>query len=250
VKKSGEKIIAEISGSEIYYEGKTHRLVVANDITEQKKSEERAISAIVEGEERERQRVAKELHDGLGQYLSAANMNLETVYEDARQIEEPLSAIFKNGLDLLNHAISETRSISQNLLPKAIQDYGLELGMESLINQLRGTNNVKFYLYQNLDNVEIPDNIQINLYRIAQEAINNALRHGRPEKLNVQLIYSEGEILLTVEDDGVGFDPEKVKEGVGLQSMRTRAGAMSGDIEIVSKEGKGTIISVAVPIQN
>jgi PAS domain S-box-containing protein len=249
IKKSGEKMLAEISGSEIYYEGKICRLIVANDITEQKKSEERAISAIVEGEERERQRVAKELHDGLGQYLSAANMNLETVYEDAKEIGEPHLSIFKNGLELLSHAISETRSISQNLLPKAIQDYGLELGIESLINQLRGTNSVKFYLYQNLDNVDIPDNIQINLYRVAQEAINNALRHGQPEKVNVQLIYSEGDILLMIEDDGKGFEPAEVLGGLGLQSMKTRAGAMSGSFEVISNTGKGTIISVAVPIQ-
>ena len=247
VKKPGEKILAEISGSEIHYEGKVRRLVVINDITEQKKAEELAISAIVEGEERERQRVAKELHDGLGQYLSAANMNLETVYEDAKDIHEPYRSVFRNGLKLLNHAISETRSISQNLLPKAIQDYGLELGIESLINQLRGTNNVKFYLYQNLDNVDIPDNIQINVYRIAQEAINNALRHGEPKTVNVQLIFSKGEILLTVEDDGKGFDPDNVQKGIGLQSMKTRTGAMSGSIEIISNKRKGTIVSVAVP---
>lgn len=247
--KTGEKIIAEISGSEIFYEGKRHRLIIANDVTEQKKAEERAISAIVEGEERERRRIAKELHDGLGQYLTAANMNFESIQEKINELPHHYSSTFNNGMGMLNYAISETRSISQNLLPKAIQDYGLELGLEALINQLRGNSSINFYLYQNLKDVEIPDNIQINLYRVVQEAINNAIRHGKPDNINVQLIYSKNEILLTIEDDGIGFDADKISEtGLGLRSMKTRVGAMSANIDIVSTKGRGTIISVAVPL--
>jgi PAS domain S-box-containing protein len=249
VTKSGKKIIAEISGSEIYYNGKTHRLVIANDVTEQKQAEERAISAIVEGEERERQRIAKELHDGLGQYLSAANMNLETVYEDAKGLPDSLSKTFSNGLSLLNYAISETRNISQNLLPKAIQDYGLELALEALTNQLRGSSDVKFHLYTKMEGINLSENIQINLYRIAQEAINNALKHGSPKKVNVQLVNTGLDVLLTIEDDGSGFVVEKeIGKGIGLQSMKTRVGAMSANLDIVSDVGRGTIISVVVPL--
>ncbi len=248
VKKSGEKIIAEISGSEIYYDGKIHRLVIVNDVTEQKKAEERAISAIVEGEERERHRIAKELHDGLGQYLSAANMNLETVYEDAKGLPKKLDNTFKNGLELLHYAISETRNISQNLLPKAIQDYGLELALESLINQVKNNSKVKFYLFQKIDDSQIPNNIQINLYRIAQEGINNALKHADARNISVQLIHAKNEILLTIEDDGVGFVvEEKMGHGIGLQSMKTRVGAMAANLDIVSTLGRGSIISVVVP---
>ncbi|PWN05673.1 PAS domain S-box protein [Rhodohalobacter mucosus] len=249
--KSGNQLIVEISASHILYKEKSQRLVIANDITEQRKAEERAISAILEGEERERQRIAKDLHDGLGQYLSAANMNLETVFEDATSLSDNLAQTFTNGLELLNYAISETRNISQNLLPKAIQDYGLELALEALVNQLKGHNDIDFYLYQKLDGIEIPDNIQINLYRIAQEAINNAIRHGKPAKINVQNIYSQGEVLLTVEDDGTGFDVDNVGPGgIGLQSMKTRVGAMAANIDIVSTMGRGTIISVIVPLTN
>jgi PAS domain S-box-containing protein len=247
--KSGEKLKVMISASDIYYEGKHQRLVIVNDITEQRKAEEHAISAIIEGEERERMRIAKELHDGLGQYLSAANMNLKSVFEDADKLPVKLSDTFENGLMLLKHAISETRSISQNLLPKAIQDYGLELAIESLINQLKKSTNIIFYLYHNLDSVELPENVQINLYRITQEALNNAMRHGEPETINVQLIYSMGEILLTIEDDGKGFNvKEKEGSGLGLRSMKTRVGAMSANLDIISNLGRGTIVSVVVPI--
>ena len=249
ITKNGEKIIAEISGTEIFYEGKVLRLVIANDITELKKAEERVISAVVEGEERERHRIAKELHDGLGQYLSASNMNLTSVYDDLQNIPTNLDQAYKTGLEFLNHAISETRNISQNLLPKAIQDYGLKLAAESLINHLSNNTQITFHFYKNLGDIEIPDKIQINLYRILQEGLNNAVRHGKPEKIDVQLVYSDGEILMTIEDNGIGFDPENENnDGIGLRSIKTRAGVMSANIDITSSKNKGTILSVVVPV--
>lgn len=247
--KSGDKLTVEISSSSIEYRGKKQRLAIAHDITNQRKAEEKAISAIIEGEERERQRIAKELHDGLGQYLSASNMNLKSVYEDLENIPESLDVTFQTGLDFLNHAISETRNISQNLLPKAIQDYGLELAAESLINHLSKTHKIKFHFYTNLGDVEISDKKQINLYRILQEALNNAIKHGETDKIDVQLVHSNDEILMTVEDNGIGFDTEEIEHnGLGIRSMKTRVGAMSANLDIVSNKGRGTIISVIVPV--
>jgi PAS domain S-box-containing protein len=247
--KDGKKLIVEISSSAIFYKGKKQRLVIANDITEQRKAEERAISAIIEGEERERQRIAKELHDGLGQYLSASNMNLKSVYEDLENIPESLDSTFETGLNFLKHAISETRNISQNLMPKAIQDYGLELAAESLTNHLRNSQDIDVYFYSNLNGVDLPDKVQINLYRILQEAINNAIKHGKPKKIEVQLVYSEGEVLLTIEDNGKGFDLNEIDvNGLGIRSIKTRVGAMSANLDIVSNKGRGTIVSVVVPI--
>lgn len=247
--KDGKKLIVEISSSNIVYKGRTQRYVIAHDITDQRTAEKRAISAIIEGEERERQRIAKELHDGLGQYLSASNMNLQSVYEDLEDIPGSLNSMFESGLEFLNHAISEIRNISQNLMPKAIQDYGLQLAAESLANHLRNTHHIDIYFYSNLDGVELPGKVQINLYRILQEALNNSIRHGQPGKIEIQLAYSEGEVLMTIEDNGKGFDINNVKgEGIGLRSMKTRVGAMSANLDIVSNEKQGTIISVVVPI--
>ena len=247
--KDGKKLIVEISSSSIFYKGRNQRFVIAHDITDQRKAEERAISAIIEGEERERQRIAKELHDGLGQYLSASNMNLKSVYEDLEEIPDSLNSTFEAGLRFLKHAISETRNISQNLLPKAIQDYGLELAAESLTNHLRKSHKIDVYFYSNLDGVELPDKVQINLYRILQEALNNATKHANPTKIEVQISYSEGEVLLSIEDNGTGFDTNEISsEGIGIRSMKTRVGAMSANLDIVSNKGRGTIISVVVPI--
>ncbi len=243
-----EKLVVDISVSEILYKRKRQRLVIALDITEQREAEEKAISAIIEGEERERQRIAEELHDGLGQYLSACNMNLKSLYEDLEGLSDKHARIFETGLELLNYAISETRNIAQNLLPKAIQDYGLELAIESLINHLKINTGICFTYYNNVAGIEIPDKVQINLYRILQEGINNAIRHGKPTTIDIQLVYSDNELLMAIEDNGVGFDINNLATpGIGLRSIKTRAGAMSADFDLRSNE-KGTIISLVVPI--
>jgi len=247
--KDGSTLYCEISGSDINYKGKQQRLVITLDITEQRKSEERAIKAIVEGEERERLRIANELHDGLGQYLSAANMHLNTVYSDSESLPETTERSFKTGLNMLKHAISETRSISHNLLPKAIQDYGLKMAVESLVNEMRSTQDLSIHLFQNYNAETLPGNIQINIFRIIQEALNNAIKHSNGTVININLVNSGGELICTVEDNGSGFDPSNVaNEGLGLQSMKTRVAAMSGNLDIDSKINSGTLITVFVPI--
>jgi len=251
ITKSGKTIICEISGSDIYFKDEQHRLVVAINITEQRKAEERTIKAIVEGEERERHRIANELHDGLGQYLSAANMHLGTIFSDSQALNKDEKNSFETGLQMLQHAISETRSISHNLLPKSIQDYGLKLAVESLINDLKSTQDFSFHLFQKYDDEKIPDNVQINIYRIIQEAINNAIKHSNGKNINTQLIYSQGELICTIEDDGIGFDPENISnEGLGIQSFKTRVAAMSGNLDIDSKHNIGTLITIIVPLKS
>lgn len=247
--KDGKELIVEVSASNIIYKGKKQRLIVANDITRQRRAEETRLRALVEGEEKERRRIAKELHDGLGQYLSAVNMNFESLAEEVQVFNRNEKEQFLHGLDLLKQAMQETRTISQNLMPKAIEDYGLALAVESLVDNLEKNTKIEFYYYQNVENLLIPYNIQINLYRIIQEALNNATRHSGCQKIHIQLVESENDIILTIEDNGVGFDPDNVKvSGLGLQSMETRASALSGKLDISSEIDKGTIITVILPI--
>ncbi|MGM0459122.1 MAG: PAS domain-containing protein [Bacteroidota bacterium] len=249
VTKSGETLICEISGSDIYFKENQQRLVVTIDITQQRKAEEKAIKAVVEGEERERHRIANELHDGLGQYLSAANMHLNSVYSDVASLSDSEDRSFHTGLQMLEYAISETRSISHNLLPKAIQDYGLKLAVESLVNEMHGNGETDLYLFQKYEDDILPGNIQINMFRIIQEALNNALKHSQAKNISINLVYSDGELICTVEDNGMGFDPENIgNDGLGLQSMKTRVAAMSGNLDIESKENSGTLITAIVPL--
>jgi len=248
--KSGEVRICELSGSNIYFRGEQQRLVVSVDVTEQRKAEEMAIKSVVEGEERERHRIANELHDGLGQYLSAANMHLSTVFSDNESLNKKEDKAFKTGLQMLQHAISETRSISQNLLPKSIQDYGLKVAVESLLNEMKSSIDQDFHLFQKYDDDQISSSVQINIYRIVQESINNAVKHSGAKTIDIQIIESDGKLICAIEDDGIGFNVDSnAGSGLGIQSMRTRVSAMSGNLNIDSKKNIGTLITAIIPIQ-
>lgn len=250
LKKNGEQLIAEISASDINYSGETYRLVIANDITEQRQIEKQVINSLIEGEERERRRVAMELHDGLGQYLSAANMTFDAILEYTKAMPEEQHEQYKHGLGLLKHAIKESRSVAQNLLPKAIEDFGLALAVEALVEDYEKNTDIQFYYYQNVDGYNISQSIEINLFRMIQETLNNALKHANCTKIDVQIVKDDTDIVCTIEDNGVGFEFNEQKKisGLGMQSLQTRSKALNGELDIITAPGKGTLISIIIPL--
>ncbi|WP_428235908.1 PAS domain S-box protein [Gracilimonas sp.] len=250
IKKNGEIINVRVTGSSITYFGKNYRLVLVNDITEQKQAEEMVLASLVEGENKERARIAQELHDGLGQYLAAANMNLDSVQGQISKLDERKQDQFNKGLNLLKHAVSETAQISRNLMPRVVDDYGLALAIEALVDNYSTTNDLDISYYQNIRDLELPREVQFNLYRIAQEALSNAVKYSKASQINVQLIKDELDLILTIDDNGIGFDTSDpdFTPGLGLQTIKTRTGALGGHFEFDSKPGKGTLISAIVPI--
>ncbi len=252
LKKNGDVIYVNITGSEIDYFGNSYRLVLVNDVTEQKKAEEMVLASLVEGENKERARIARELHDGLGQYLAAANMNLDSVLNDIDKLTDRKQEQFKKGLNLLRHAVSETAQISRNLLPRVVDDYGLALAIESLVDNYSNNTETKITYYQNIDNLDLERKIELNLYRIAQEAISNAVKYSEATQINVQLIQDELDLILSIDDNGKGFDSstKDFTPGLGLQTIKTRTGALGGEFELDTKPGKGTFIHIIVPIKN
>lgn len=251
-KKNGEKILVEISSSPIDYFGSQYYLILATDVTQQRTAEKRVISSLIEGENRERKRIAQELHDGLGQYLAAANMNFDAVKDASSSLPEKKQKQFINGLNHLKHAISETRSISHNLMPRAVEDYGLPLAVEAMIDTYRKSTSISFTYYQNIQGVPISDEISINLFRIIQESLSNAIKYSKATKINIQLIKDKLDLLLTIEDNGVGFEKKnkKLDMGLGLKTIRTRTNALGGNFELETEPNKGTLIHVIVPISS
>lgn len=251
VKKDGTQIDVTISAAPIHFKGHQYRLVVAKDITEQKRAEKQVLNSLIEGEERERKRIAHELHDGLGQYLSASNMNFEAIKNEIEKLSEKREKQFRNGMQLLQKAIKETRNIAQNLMPTAIEDYGLELAVLALIDQLKKSTDIKFSYTYNLEDVELKEQTQINLYRIIQEALSNAIKHSNCQKISLQLYKHDHIISCTIEDNGSGYDmnSESEHQGMGIRSIRTRGNALSGEVEFDSSPGKGMTILVELPLE-
>ena len=250
LKKSGEIIYVKVTASSINYFGNDYRLVLINDITEQKEAEEMVLASLVEGENKERARIAQELHDGLGQYLAAANMNLDAVSSEIDTLSDRKKEQFRKGLNLLKHAVTETAQISRNLLPRVVDDYGLALAIESLVDNYQSGSEIDIKYYHNIKDLELPREVQFNLYRIAQEGISNAIKYSEASEINVQLLKDELDLILTIDDNGLGFDinSETFTPGLGLQTIKTRAGALGGTFEFDSKPNKGTFLNVVVPI--
>ncbi len=226
-------------------------LLVMRDITEQKTAQDRMISTIIETEDRERSRIAKELHDSLGQNLTTASLNFNILKQELQELPARAQEKFGIGLKFLNVAIEESRNIAHNLMPQSIAEFGYVLSVESLIEDLqRSVENTEVLFYHNLKEERMAPEYELNLFRVTQEAINNALKYAQPKKIIIQLMKHENLLQLSIEDDGLGFETNDIERGFGLNSMRNRIRALLGHLTIDSSPNRGTIITAEVPIES
>ncbi len=239
--EQGSPVFSE-DGQAVAFEGFLY------DVTDRKKAQEKIISTILETEDKERKRIAKEIHDSLGQNLTSALMSFEGIAKDLAQLSDKGKLCFEKGLDFLNNAINESRGIAHNLMPKSIEDFGYIPTVESMLEGLRMASTVSFSFYSNFDS-RLDQAVEMNLYRITQEAINNILKHANPSEVSIQLIQHEDELILTIEDDGDGFEIKDVNSHFGLNSMRNRAQSMAAIFSLDSKPKRGTSIMISVPIK-
>ncbi|MTI22514.1 PAS domain S-box protein, partial [Fulvivirga sp. RKSG066] len=220
---------------------------IITDITERVEAEERIIQTIIETEDRERKRIASELHDNLGQKLTTASLNFNALKSQLND-EELLDRVSK-GLTHLTNAIKDARDISHNLMPRSIEDFGFALSVESLITELNRISETKFEFYHNLNEKNLKDSVGLHLYRITQEAINNTLKYANAKTVTLQVMAYDDVIIWSIEDDGKGFNKEEVMQNhhFGLDSMKHRVQILSGNIEINSQEGRGTNLTIEIP---
>jgi two-component system, NarL family, sensor kinase len=193
--------------------------------------------AVMETEEKERRRIAGDLHDGVGQTLAAAALQLTK----ARQGQLPLDKVD----ELLHQACSEVRTLSHQVTPELLLHYGLVKAIEQAVDRLNEANDgTSFTLYTHVEEPLDHELAQLTLYRCFQEISNNILRHARATGVTVQLTLERDEAELMVEDNGVGFDPGSAAYGLGLKNMQSRLAPFEGVLEVDSTLGKGTTITV------
>ena len=191
-----------------------------------RESEKRVLAAVIRTEEQERQRFAKELHDGLGPLLSVIKMLVSGL--DTNKESEVNEKIKQNLRQAVDEAISGVRDISANISPHILNNFGLKDAVEAFIKRMRQADNFKVYFTTNLENQRFNYNIEVVVYRVICELINNTLRHAAASKVTIDLQLEEGILYLEYTDNGIGFD-----------NMRYRLQSGNGDIEIVSEHGKG-----------
>jgi len=227
--------------------GKAVKLIgIGMDITARKQAEAREMRALVTGQDMERHRIADELHDSIGQKLSAMKIFVENHCAEGT---EPYKTFGEKIQAMLNEAIEEVRAISRNLLPFSLHDFGLTNAIGELCNNSWKANETQVH-FQAYDVTPQDKAIEFNVYRMAQELLHNALKHARANEINVQLFQRDKMLILLVEDDGKGFSPQKINfaKAAGMNSIVSRAKALEGTFRIESQPGKGTVATIEIPI--
>ncbi|MBO9151731.1 ATP-binding protein [Chitinophaga sp. GCM10012297] len=201
--------------------------------------------AMLQGEERERRRVAGDLHDGLGGMLAGVKMNLTELSSTPASGGAELHKV----IGQLDSSISELRRIARNMMPEALLKFGLDIALKDLCGSMM-TESVRIN-YQSL-NIEdnIPQATQVTIYRIVQELLSNAIRHAQAGSILLQCSQNGDTFLVTIEDNGKGFDTAQLGQakGIGLSNVKRRVDYLHGNMEIISAENEGTTINIELNV--
>ena len=222
-------------------------VLVFQDITYQVEDELRIAKATIQAQESERQQLGLELHDNVNQILVGAILNLGlTKVTPADKIPEHIE-ISRN---YILHAIEEIRNLSHRLTPASFSDLSLKEAFDPLIQSCNVDNRYKIsFHFDEIDHTTITDDIKINLYRILQEQLKNIVKYAFATSIEISLTLTSNGVQMSIADDGVGFDPNKTRTGIGLSNIKKRAELFNGKFTLETGEGKGCRITVEIPLK-
>jgi two-component system, NarL family, sensor histidine kinase UhpB len=255
-KKNGDIILVEIIAHDVVYDDKPARLILANDITERRKAESELArqrimqqklitETAVQAQEREREEIGKELHDNINQILSATKLYLE--FAKVAE-EELLPDLLEKSTTHLLQAIDEIRRLSHRLVAPSLGDTSLVQAISQLLANMRVVSGLKMALNTEDYHEDVTDtNIRLMFYRVVQEQLNNILKHAGANNAYIRLQTSASHIILTITDDGAGFDTTTTAAGIGLRNITNRAAVYNGTTRIVSEPGRGCMLEVSIP---
>jgi len=213
----------------------------------QLKQRNAAMQAIIETEESERRRIAQDLHDSVSQTMSAAKINLTVIGGELPFVNDDQRKRFEKAINLVDYGFREVRTISHNMMPWALHKTGLAQVIKQFIENIE-SNTIAINFYSKGFDAPFDDTIEIILYRVLQESVNNVMKHANASRLDISLIKDEANISLTIEDNGRGFDAANPEAGMGLNNLRSRINFLKGKVELDSQAGRGTLVSVYVPV--
>jgi two-component system, NarL family, sensor kinase len=210
---------------------------------------EAGLKAILTATEAERSRIAKDLHDGVGQQLSGLKMGWQKLIGDI-QFPQPEIARQANALtEVLDETCDEVRSISHRMMPKSLEAFGLIPAFDDMLRKSLGPTGIAYtFEHFGLDGKRFAPNLELTLYRVSQELINNIIKHADATVVSIQLMKNSGNLILMVEDNGKGFNFEKAKRGLGIINITSRLNTISGNIDFETQSGAGTHTTVRIPI--
>jgi signal transduction histidine kinase len=206
-----------------------------------------SMQSMIAGQEVERERIAKDLHDSLGGLLSTIKLQVERIPGSASGASR--SPELNKATDLLDVAVSEVRTISQDLQPGALKRLGLVPAINDLVNRYQSSTGPEIsFQHYGIPSV-MDQNLALSIFRIVQEILNNAIKHAEASEIFVQLNKDEEALVIHIEDDGKGFDPNKKYKSMGLENIRSRVNYLKGSLEIDSRKGIGTSFIIHIDVK-
>ena len=232
--------------------------IISHEINKEKiekkvKEQQFRSALILEGQEEERKRISRDMHDGVGQILSAMKFNLEAIHNVGLDFEKEKLKTVK---DLLKNVIQEVRRISFNLTPSVLSDYGIVPVLNKFAREITKISNLEV-TFENKTGflTRVEGKTENNIYRICQEAVNNAIKYSEAKEVKITVSHNSQFLNLEIADNGKGFDIKKLEEkghfstsGHGIFNIRERANLINGNCQIHSEKGKGTTISINIPL--
>jgi signal transduction histidine kinase len=225
--------------------GQTEKIQQQRIVELEKDHELLVVNSLLKGQEDERGRMARDLHDGLGGLLSGIKFSMHYMKENLIVTTENM-AVFERSLDLIDTSIAELRRIAHNMMPQGLVSYGLDEALKQYCSSIN-TNGMLRVSYQSVGlDSRMQDAVEITSYRIIQELLNNILKHAAATEAMVQVIHDDGRLNIVVEDNGKGFDLNSLdeKKGAGWVNIKARVDYLKGQLELNSEPGKGTQVNI------
>ena len=226
-----------------------HKLINYIDRLDRQRSlfNKRILTAVLRTEERSRSTFAKELHDGMGPLLSSAKMSLSALPQD--NLSEEQREILKNTSYVIDEAIRSVREISNNMSPQLLMDFGLAQGIQGFISRSIALNGMSIEFSTNLRKERFNRDVEVILYRVVCELINNSLKHAKCSAIKLSLTFDGKMLQLDYSDNGRGFNPQAVMDcGMGLSNISSRINSLNGTCDITGAKGRGMSATIRVKV--
>lgn len=213
-----------------------------------KEQELKSLAAMLEGQDKERQRIGNDLHDRIGGLLSTVKAYFQTLEDKIEKLEEATQERYQKANDLLNMAVNEVRDISHNLSNGILKNFGLKAALKDMKNTIELTEKVKVELTFSGVVESMDMSAELEIYQMIQELFSNVLKHSKAKTVDLQLNYFDNNLNIIFEDDGIGFDTTKGSKGLGLLNIEARVKNLNGNLNIDSQIGRGSIFIIDIPI--
>jgi signal transduction histidine kinase len=216
---------------------------------ERRKTERRFLTAIIQTEEAERTRIAKDLHDGMGPLLSAVKMSVSTLEQLAHDKQSLI--IIRNATETVDEAIRSLKDISDHLSPHVLANFGMVRALANYVHKIVQTGQLEIDFQTNLKTERFDENLEVVVYRVSSELIHNTIQHSQATKASLSLKYESGELLVEYQDNGIGFEADRTmkenqRDGAGLTNIQSRIKSLKGELTVESKPGLGIRVFIKV----